>query len=82
MDANTQQEARTLVHAFLDAVKPVKAGKPTIIEMRSTKLITIKKPLKVGSFVTAKDERVALEPLINGEYEKFNSNSGCVQVEK
>jgi hypothetical protein len=83
VDVKVQTKSQSLVEAFVQAVgtgNRVREGMPggdaVMVSMRSTLLLTLKEAVKSGTFNTAAGEQVAVEKLIPGKWEKFNSNGG------
>jgi hypothetical protein len=82
VDVKTQTKAQRLIQAFLQElgtgyrVPEVPGGPAVRVIMCSTTFLTLREPVNFGTFSTVPGEQVALEKLIRGNYEKFNSSSG------
>jgi hypothetical protein len=76
-DVETQRLAKRLVEAFVREVQPrTRDGRPVRVTMCSTNLITLKESVNCGTFSSVRGEQVAIEKVVPGNFEKFNSNSG------
>jgi len=78
IDVDMQNEAVTLANSFTEKFKPTKGGKPCKLYMRGCKLDPCVRDFvnKKGTAIFRKGENTAVEQIINGDWEKFNSNSG------
>lgn len=77
-DIDMQDQAAKLADEFTREVKPTKNGESCNLYMRTAKLHSFSedKTNSAGKKIFRKGEKTALEMKVNGEWEKFNSNSG------
>jgi len=77
-DIAMQDRACKLSEDFNKKVQPVKDGSPCLLHMRRAKLDKCEESFtnSDGVVVFAKGENCATEMVVNGKWEKFNSNSG------
>jgi len=77
-DAAMQEEVVRLAESFNAEVQPTKGDGSCNIHVRAARIYTMTedKLNSKGKPYLRKGEIIALEQLINGEWEKFNSNSG------
>jgi hypothetical protein len=77
-DVAMQEMVMKLAEEFNAAVEPTKGGEPCKLHVRAARLFTMPEAHKnsKGRVYLSKGETIALEQVIHGEYEKFNSNSG------
>merc|ERR1712176_1715118 len=72
------EEVRELARKFNQEVSPTKNGQSCNVYVRPSRLyeMTEDKKDSKGRIYLRGAETLALEPMIHGEYEKFNSNTG------
>lgn len=77
-DVDMQNEAAKLADKFTEKVKPTKGGKTCNLYCRTCKLDPCREDFtnSKGNVIFRKGENTSVEQIVNGEWEKFNSNSG------